>query len=127
VSFFLESRKVNWLWLDSSKWQLSDFETNTKDETILVAVCGQQHVGFASIYLKDNFLHHLFVAPNMQKKGVGLALLKASEQLFTDKGYLKCLSENKQALAFYEYHGWKAVSTGESEDGAYVLMSKEKL
>ncbi|MDV8154647.1 GNAT family N-acetyltransferase [Acinetobacter bereziniae] len=73
------------------------------------------------------FLHHLFVAPSVQNQGVGSTLLASAEKLFNDTGYLKCLSENKTALAFYKHHAWKAVSTGESDDGAYVLMSKEKI
>lgn len=57
-------------------------------------------MGFASIYLQDNFLHHLFVAPSVQNQGVGSTLLASAEKLFNDTGYLKCLSENKTALAF---------------------------
>ncbi|MDG3556758.1 GNAT family N-acetyltransferase [Acinetobacter bereziniae] len=124
---FLESRKKSWSWLDSSKWQLGDFEVSTQNEIVLVAENNQQYLGFASIYLQDNFLHHLFVAPSVQNQGVGSTLLASAEKLFNDTGYLKCLSENKTALAFYKHHAWKAVSTGESGDGAYVLMSKEKI
>lgn len=124
---FLESRKKSWTWLDSSKWQLADFEAYTQNEIVLVAENSQQYLGFASIYLQDNFLHHLFVAPSLQNQGVGSTLLASAEQLFTDTGYLKCLTMNKTALAFYKNHDWKIVSTGESDEGAYVLMSKEKL
>ncbi|MBJ9951571.1 GNAT family N-acetyltransferase [Acinetobacter baumannii] len=124
---FLQTRKTSWLWIDSSKWQLSDFEKYTQHEIILVAVNGQQYLGFASIYLDDNFLHHLFVAPDVQKKGVGSALLASAEQLFTGTGYLKCLLENKQALNFYQRHDWTVIGTGNSEEGTYLLMSKEKL
>jgi len=127
AELFLESRVQSWSWLDSSKWSLEDFENFTQDEFILVAEQDQQHLGFASIYKQDNFLHHLFISPDFQNQGVGSALLNAAEQLFTSTGYLKCLSENKQALAFYHRHNWKIIDTGDSEDGQYFLMSKDKL
>jgi len=56
---FLHTRQQSWSWLDSSKWSLEDFEKFTQDEVILVAEQDQQHLGFASIYEQDNFLHHL--------------------------------------------------------------------
>lgn len=45
---FLESRKKSWSWLDSSKWQLGDFEVSTQNEIVLVAENNQQYLGFAS-------------------------------------------------------------------------------
>jgi len=30
-------------------------------------------------------------------------------------------------LSFYLGHGWEAISTGVSEEGGYILMSKAKL
>ena len=126
-ALFLNTRKLSWPWLDSSKWGLSDFEKYTDNEMILVAEKDQVYLGFASIYLQENFLHHLFIAPNAQNQGAGTALLHTAEQLFTGTGYLKCLSENKQALSFYLDHGWEAISTGVSEEGGYILMSKAKL
>ena len=121
---FLLTKIESWWWLESAKWQLSDFEKLTQGEIILVAENNEQYLGFASIYLQENFLHHLFITPNFQSQGVGSALLQASERLFTGTGYLKCLSNNKHALSFYLRHDWKVINTGESEDGDYVLMSK---
>lgn len=126
AELFLESRVHSWHWLDSSKWSLEDFEKLTQDEVIFVAEQDQQYLGFASIYLQDNFLHHLFVAPNAQNHGVGAELLGSAEQLFSGTGYLKCLTENYQALNFYQKHRWKIIDTGHCEDGDYYLMSKEK-
>ncbi len=126
AELFLESRVKSWHWLDPSKWSLEDFEKFTQDEVIFVAEQDQQYLGFASIYLQDNFLHHLFVAPNVQNQGVGAALLHSAEQLFTGAGYLKCLTENHQALNFYQKYHWKIIEIGHSEDGDYYLMSKEK-
>ena len=80
---FLNTRKLSWPWLDSSKWGLSDFEKYTENEMILVAKKDQEYLGFASIYLQENFLHHLFIAPNAQNQGAGTALLHTAEQLFT--------------------------------------------
>ena len=126
AELFLTSRTESWHWLDSSKWKFDDFEAFTQKELILVAKTDQQYLGFASIYLQENFLHNLFVAPNIQNQGVGRALLLASEQLFTDTGYLKCLTENHHALGFYQKYNWKIIDRGHSEDGDYYLMSKAK-
>ena len=123
---YLKTRIANWHWMDVSKWTLHDFEEHTQNEFILVVVEGERYMGFASIYMEENFLHHLFIASEDQNKGIGLVLLKAVENLFTGTGYLKCLTENKSALSFYLKNGWSIRSQGQSDEGDYFLMSKEK-
>ena len=123
---YLKTRIANWHWMDASKWTLRNFEEHTQNEFILVVVEGERYMGFASIYMEENFLHHLFIASEDQNKGIGLVLLKAVENLFTGTGYLKCLTENKSALSFYLKNGWSIESQGQSDEGDYFLMSKEK-
>nr|WP_222938441.1 GNAT family N-acetyltransferase [Duffyella gerundensis] len=121
-TLFLASRKANWHWLDSSRWQLEDFDSTVLGETVLVAEQEGHRVGFAALLENDNFLHSLFVDPQHQGSGVGSALLKAVQARFTSTGALKCLLANKPAQAFYQRHGWQVIAQGESEQGEYVLM-----
>ncbi|HAI04960.1 MULTISPECIES: GNAT family N-acetyltransferase [Pantoea] len=121
-TLFLAARRHNWRWLDGSDWQLEDFDGVILGETVLVADCDGQRVGFAGLLENDNFLHSLYVDPDWQGRGAGSALLEAVQARFTSTGALKCLTMNKAAQAFYLKHGWKMIAQGEGEQGGYVLM-----
>lgn len=121
-TLFLAARRHNWRWLDGSDWQLEDFDSVILGETVLVADCDGQRVGFAGLLENDNFLHSLYVDPDWQGRGAGSALLEAVQARFTSTGALKCLTMNKAAQAFYLKHGWKMIAQGEGEQGGYVLM-----
>ena len=119
---YLDSRRHAWSWLEGTHWQMQDFDNLTEGETIWVAEHEGQRLGFASLWLEDNFLHHLFVSPQVQGQGVGSALLQHVQRQFTAKGALKCLLKNHAALTFYQRHGWQLVGYGESSEGQYGLM-----
>lgn len=121
-TLYLHARREAWPWLDSSDWQLEDFDAATRDEQILVAMQDGHRVGFASVWSNDNFLHNLFVDPQYQRAGAGSLLLKRVQETFTSTGSLKCLVRNERAVAFYQRHGWHIESTGDSPDGEYYLM-----
>lgn len=121
-TLFLHARRANWTWLDGRDWQLEDFDAVTRDEIIWVAEEDGHRLGFAAVYVNDNFLHSLFVAPDAQGKGVGSALLKKVQSEFTRTGSLKCLVQNRHAQAFYLHHGWHVEAEGVSPDGDYLLM-----
>ena len=53
---------------------------------------------------------------------IGSALLAQVERSFTASGTLKCLMENKNALRFYQRHGWTIEAQGASPEGRYWLM-----
>lgn len=125
-TLFLASRKANWSWLDSSAWQLEDFDQVVLGENVLVAEEDGHRLGFAAYLENDNFLHSLFIDPHHQGRGAGSALLKAVQARFTATGALKCLLANSRAQNFYLRHGWQIVSQGESEQGKYVLMHFKK-
>ena len=57
-----------------------------------------------------------------QGKHIGSALLAQVERSFTASGTLKCLMENKNALRFYQRHGWTIEAQGASPEGRYWLM-----
>ncbi|EKK5550975.1 GNAT family N-acetyltransferase [Enterobacter hormaechei] len=121
-TLFLHARREAWAWLDSSAWQLEDFDAATLDEEIWVAEQDGHRLGFASVSTNDNFLHNLFVDPNYQSLGVGHVLLEHVQKTFTSTGSLKCLVKNERAVAFYQRHGWHIEATGDSPDGEYYLM-----
>ncbi len=121
-TLFLASRRAAWTWLDGSPWHLEDFDSATFGENILVAAQQDHLVGFAWLSLPDSFLHNLFVDPAFQGQGVASALLAACYALCSKRMALKCLTENRHALAFYQHHGWKIMSSGIAEHGEYYLM-----
>ena len=73
-------------------------------------------VGFSSVWLQDNFIHHLFVDPTQQGRGIGKMLLEAClNGKLCKPARLKCVVRNQQACEFYERLGWRVEST--TEDG----------
>ncbi len=121
-TLYLQARRHSWTWLEGAEWQLEDFDAATLGEQIWVAEEDGHRLGFASVSVSNNFLHNLFVDPHAQGKGVGSALLKKVQSEFTSNGALKCLAQNKAALAFYQRHGWHVEAKGESPEGEYVLL-----
>jgi GNAT superfamily N-acetyltransferase len=117
AQLYLDTRRSSFPWLDSQAMQLTDFARDTADESLLVAQDAHgKVVGFASVYEKENFLHHLYVAPAAQGQGIGQALLQAAALRFTAAPSLKCFAANPHALAFYRQQGWQP--TGEGVDAA---------
>lgn len=113
---YLESRNKNFHWATSEEMTLEDFDKHTEEEYIILAEEDHHILGFASLYLPDNFIHNLFVHPEFMGKGVGGILLKASIEKMNKPLRLKCVSENHQAMKFYERNGWKKeVEEGEKE------------
>lgn len=121
-TLYLHARREAWPWLEGSVWQLEDFDAATKNEQIWVVEEEGHRLGFASVWVNDNFLHNLFVAPEHQGRGAGLALLEKVQSEFSSTGALKCLKKNHRAVEFYRRHGWKIEASGEGPDGEYFLM-----
>jgi|SRR3569833_2183490 len=109
-------------WMNLSLFQLMDFDKDTEGEKILVAEEDSTLAGFISMWLPDNFIHHLFVNPNFMKRGIGKALLDAGVTMFDSPATLKCLKLNQNALDFYKALGWKIIAEAEDENGGYCLM-----
>jgi GNAT superfamily N-acetyltransferase len=124
---FLQSRVVAFNWLDTSLYQLTDFDEATAGEKILVAeYCGVVR-GFASIWMADNFIHHLYVNPLFMNRGIGSSLLNEAIKTVPARPTLKCMAKNYIALKFYESHGWCRVSEDLNPDSSYyLLMGKPK-
>ena len=103
----------------------SQFIKSVEGERILVARVDGEIAGFASVWEKDSFLHHLYVLPKYQRKGVGNALLEECLSQFGSPMSLKCIEANIVARHFYETLGWHAAEKAEGPEGRYILYVRE--
>src|SRR5690242_16817840 len=92
-------------------------------ETGNKALVANNHIlGFASLYLPENYIHNLFVYPDFSGKGAGGELLNASIEKMNKPLRLNCVSENKKAIKFYGNKGWKkVVEKGEPGERYWVM------
>jgi len=122
---YLQSRRKTFFWENTEEMILEDFDEHTVGEYIIVAEENNHILGFASLYLPDNFIHNLFVHPDFLGKGVGLQLLKASIEKMNRPLKLKCVSKNQKAMKFYERNGWKKVVEEGNPNNRYWVMMYE--
>jgi len=116
------SRQHAFHWLTPSSFQLADFDKDTEGEKILVAEDDGYLAGFISIWMPDNFIHHLFVYPDFMGKGIGKALLNSCIAMLDGPASLKCLTRNGKALNFYKTQGWIIEEESSDDAGGYYLM-----
>lgn len=119
---FLKQRQDTFFWLDPSEFKLDDFEKHIKGELVLVAIEENIPVGFISIWMPNNFIHHFYIDQKYQGKGIGTLLLKAAIQQTQFPITLKCLEQNTNAVAFYRKKGFIEKERGPSEHGDYILF-----
>ncbi|MBK4211204.1 GNAT family N-acetyltransferase [Bacillus safensis] len=119
----LESRRQSFHWLNPEELHLQDFDQDTQEEQIFLAEDNNKILGFISLYVPDRFIHLLFVHPEAAGQGAGDLLLKQAIKVLGTPVTLKCVSDNHNALSFYQKRGWKAV-VEEGEPGAeyWVLI-----
>ncbi|QDW22711.1 GNAT family N-acetyltransferase [Flavobacterium sp. KBS0721] len=119
---FLKQRQDTFFWLDPTEFKLDDFEKHIKGELVLVAIEENIPVGFISIWMPNNFIHHFYIDQKYQGKGIGTLLLKAVIQQTQFPITLKCLEQNTKAVAFYRKKGFIEKERGPSEHGDYILF-----
>lgn len=119
---YLESRRTTFYWADPELMHLEDFDRDTEDELVFVAVSQQTIIGFISLYLPDNFIHCLFVDSHFKGQGAGHLLLEKAKQELQLPMKLKCLSRNAPALAFYEKEGWKKIHEVKVPDAYWNMI-----
>ncbi len=123
---FLEERKRTFSWLDTSEYQLDDFEKQTQGEYILTALIDDIPVGFISIWKPNNFIHHLYVDQNHQGKKIGTELIKGAIAVVKLPLTLKCLENNTKAVEFYKKIGFAEKGKGDSANGTYIIFELTK-
>ena len=79
---------------------------------VWVAVNKGHPVAFMAI--KDDFIDHLYVAPNFWRMGIGGALLTHARMLSPQRLRLFTLQINTNARAFYEKNGFAILKLGVS-------------
>jgi ribosomal protein S18 acetylase RimI-like enzyme len=105
-------------------WSPDGFGDAVMGEDVFVALAsGGEVVGFLSLWRPDPFVHFLHVASDWRRRGVGRALLAhALATLPAGPVDLKCLPDNRAALAFYRRLGWVEVGSDLDERPPYVRL-----
>lgn len=123
---FLEVRQKTFYWLDTANYDSIDFDHETEGEFILVALFSDKVVGFISLYLQGNFIHHFYIDEAYQRHNIGTELLEEAIQIMDVPITLKCLEKNTKAIKFYKKKGFVAIDRGVSEHGEYIVFALHK-
>jgi GNAT superfamily N-acetyltransferase len=81
-----------------------------KDDKVWVVQSEARPVAF--IAMREDFIDHLYVHPDHQKRGIGRALLGHARQLSPEHLWLYTLQINTNARLFYERNGFVAEKFG---------------
>lgn len=119
AAVFVAARRLAFPWVPVETLALDDFDRDTADEEVSVAVGtdgagGETVLGFVSIYRPGSFVHHLYVHPAHHRRGIGRRLLSHAVASLPPPCRLKCVIANTAAMAFYRAEGW--VEEGHGED-----------
>ena len=123
---FLEVRQKTFYWLDTHNFHLSDFDHETQGEFVLVAMFNNKVVGFISLWLPGNFIHHFYIDAEFQQHKIGTKLLEEAIQIMGTPITLKCLEKNIRAIEFYKKRGFVATDKGISNHGEYISFTLHK-
>src|ERR1035438_8641613 len=75
ATIFLAARRQAYHWRDPAELKREDFEPQTAGEAIFLAEDERQEIlGFISVWELERFVHHLFVALDHQRHGIGKRL-----------------------------------------------------
>ena len=77
-------------------------------------------VGFAGVWVPERFIHHLYISPEHQGRGIGRLLLTVCRERYGLPMQLKCLVDNHEARDFYETQGWVTGARGTGPDGPHI-------
>ncbi|KQS34153.1 GNAT family N-acetyltransferase [Dyadobacter sp. Leaf189] len=122
AALYEQVMRETFYWFDEARLNEVSFDDDTENEFIVVARVGEKLAGFASVWLPDNFIHHLYIDGAFQGVGIGKRLLANVVKRLQGNASLKCLVLNTRAVQFYKNNGWKTISTGDSDDGEYILF-----
>ena len=122
---YFDVKKETFDWLGMPDKSIDTFDQDTHGEEILVIKKGEEIAGFVSVWLPDNFIHHLYILKQYQRMGLGNSLVKAVRARLEGPLSLKCIEGNFSAVRFYESTGWKVKSRGISDHGKYILFELE--
>lgn len=119
---YSDVRRECFPWIDADTLRADDLRRDAEGEELFV-VCNEREIaGFIAVWVPDRFIHHLFVRRASRRKGVASRLLDFIAHQYPPPLRLKCVCQNRDAVAFYEKRGWHVVGNGISGDGPYHLM-----
>lgn len=122
---FLVTRQISFIWKKNPDFKLSDFDEATKDEEIWVAEQNGEICGFIALWKETNFVHHLFVHPKYQNKGIGKQLIDKAKEVLQSPLTLKVEIANIKALQFYTKDGWVIEEENSEHETPYYLLKYE--
>lgn len=123
AKIYTESRRAAFHWECPDRFHPADFAPDTEGELLFLAEDARcQVLGFVSVWEPGSFIHHLFVTPSHQGRGIGRALLRHLQARFRSPLHLKCVDANVTALQFYKKVGWRELSKGIHEGQPYTLL-----
>lgn len=108
----------------ATDFQGGDYAKSTEGEDVWVAEKNGKIIGFVSTYPADNFIHNLFIHPDVHRTGLGTQLLHIAEATLARPMTLKIAMDNLKACSFYEKHGWVKISTHVDGDEPYMVYGK---
>lgn len=119
---FQITRITTFTWLPATSFQPDDFDKETEGEMILVARRQDRIIGFISIWMPDQFIHHLYVDPAYHGMSAGSVLLNSALAILNDRASLKCMVQNSHAIGFYRAYGFVESGRGKADDGEYIVF-----
>lgn len=125
AELYLQERQKTFHWMPKESFKLYDFFKDTLNEEIYVIYDRVVAAGFISLWMPDNFIHHLYIDSHYHKKGYGKKLLDHALNILGRPASLKCVVRNDNAVQFYKSQGWKVDETGKDIMGPYYLMILE--
>ncbi len=110
-------------WLPPLARTKTNFSQSSEGELVIISLSSRGHLqGLLSVWQEQSFIHHLYVAPEYRRQGVGTALLDSLKPWLPRPWQLKCIQANAAALAFYQARGWVIVGRGSGEQGDHLLL-----
>lgn len=106
--------------LPSVELSMQEFREQLEGEETFVARIKGDAAAFVSVWVQASFIHHLYVSPRHQARGLGKQLVLFTEKEYGRPLYLKCGAANANAQEFYERTGWVALSRAVGPDGPYI-------
>ncbi|HET9375266.1 MAG TPA: GNAT family N-acetyltransferase [Chthoniobacterales bacterium] len=115
------ARSAAFYWIDPKRFRLRDFSADIKGESVAVAEEPNRGVvGFVGIWFPEHFIHHLYVLPELHRRGIGKALLDHALAQIGRPARLKCQQRNRNACEFYMHLGWRSGETGYDSIGDWI-------
>jgi ribosomal protein S18 acetylase RimI-like enzyme len=81
------------------------FRGGKPGDDLWIAESAGRLAGMIAIWRPASFIHHLYVAPAWQRRGIGRDLLSLGLRACGGRAGLKCNEANRAAQAFYQAAG----------------------